>query len=100
MATATSAPIIRFVSSIPAPNRAHKRVGINQRIAMALKMHPHKWGVIKQTKNPNSASALVNAINQGKINAYSPKGTFKAARRTNSQGTTTVYVKYLGEPIV
>jgi len=63
-------------------------------------MNPTKWGIVRQTKSESSARNFANSVNKGDIQAYAPRGAFKASVRKNQSGTYTVYIKYLGTEVL
>jgi hypothetical protein len=78
----------------PEDQRSRKLQGRldHDEIVEELRSNPGQWGLI----SVNSAG-LASAINQGRMSAYRPAGTFFAVARL-VDGEHRCYARYVGDP--
>jgi hypothetical protein len=79
----------------PKPVR-YKRGNVKwQAIAEELRKRPNEWALIAHDVNPS----LVTHIRQGRLQAFTPNGTFEASGQgRNERGyTTELYARFVGE---
>ncbi|MGW7435673.1 hypothetical protein [Streptomyces sp. NPDC054849] len=87
---------IHTITFEPLPQATTKgQWGINAAIADQLRTRPGQWAHIDSKGTRASAASTAYLVNNGRLGAYAPAGTFEAKSRT-VDGEYRVYARYIG----